>query len=148
VQSLDSSATKARLKAVAISHSETLQWLFDSNVVEFPSWLEDSDNSSSSIYWIQGKPGSGKSTLMKFAMMDPRLLNLLQTSEHLPYVISGFFFHDRGTLEQKSISGMLQELLHSTLLQFSALRQFVQPTYTVLVEAQRSSLPIWNVESL
>lgn len=100
MRSLDSSATKARLKAVAISHNETLQWLFGSNVVDFPSWLQDSDNSSSSIYWIQGKPGSGKSTLMKFAMMDPRLLNLLQTSERLPYVISGFFFHDRGTLEQ------------------------------------------------
>jgi hypothetical protein len=46
------------------------------------------------------------------------------------------------------VSGMLQELLHSIILQSSALRQFVQPIYTVLVEAQRSSLPIWNVESL
>jgi hypothetical protein len=85
---------------------------------------------------------------MKFAMMDSRLLDLLQTSEHLPYIIAGFFFHDRGIMVQKSISGMLQELLHSVLLKSSALRQFVDPTYTALVEAQKTRLPTWDVESL
>jgi hypothetical protein len=148
VRSLDSSATKARLKNVATSHSETLQWLFDTNVVDFSSWLQDPDSSSSPIYWIQGKPGSGKSTLMKFAMMDPRLSDLLQTSEHLPYVISGFFFHDRGTMVQKSMTGMLQELLYSVLVKNPALRQFVNPIYLALVDTQKTKLPTWNVESL
>jgi len=85
---------------------------------------------------------------MKFAVMDSRLSDLLQTSEHLPYVIAGFFFHDRGIMVQKSMSGMLQELLHSILLKSSVLRQFVHPIYTALVETQRTRLPTWDVENL
>lgn len=146
--SLDSAVAKARLKSIAPSHSETLQWLFDSNIVNFSSWLQDSEDRLGPIYWIQGKPGSGKSTLMKFAMMDPRLLELLQSSEDLPYVVAGFFFHDRGIMVQKSVPGMLQEILHSVLLKSSKLRQFVQPIYLELVKVQKTKLPTWDVESL
>jgi hypothetical protein len=85
---------------------------------------------------------------MKFAMMDSRLSDLLQTSEHLPYIVAGFFFHDRGIMEQKSMSGMLQELLHSILLKSPALRQFVHPIYVVLVEVQKTRQPKWDIESL
>jgi hypothetical protein len=133
---------------VAPSHAETLQWVFDSNVVSFSTWLENDLNADGAIYSIQGKPGSGKSTLMKFAMSDPRATNLLQRSEGIPYIIAGFFFHDRGTLMQKSISGMLQELLHSTLVQAPKLGEFIQPIYAGMAAAQRTKTPTWDFEAL
>lgn len=44
----------------------------------FPDWLEGNDKSA---FWITGKPGSGKSTLMKFILSRPELKNHLK--EHL-----------------------------------------------------------------
>lgn len=37
---------------------------------DFPKWLEG--GGAQDIYWITGKPGSGKSTLTKFIAQDPR----------------------------------------------------------------------------
>jgi hypothetical protein len=100
------------------------------------------------IYWIQGKPGSGKSTLMKFAMGHLSTSLLLKRSKNIPYTIAGFFFHDRGSEIQKSISGMLRGLLYSILKQGSQLRQFVHPIYAELIKAQNTKTPDWSFEKL
>src|SRR5450432_3800738 len=84
---------------------------------------------------------------MKFAMSNPRATDLLQKSEGIPYIIAGFF-HDRGTLMQKSISGMLQELLHSTLVQAPKLGEFIQPINAGMAAAQRTKTPTWDFEAL
>ena len=43
---------------------ETFEWMYTkSAIADFPLWLRDPD---ASLYWITGKPGSGKSTLMKY----------------------------------------------------------------------------------
>lgn len=69
-------------------------------------------------YWITGKPGSGKSTLMKFLNSDPR------TRENLTPWIAGrellkasFYFFYGGSDEQKSELGFLLSLLHGLLEQ-------------------------------
>ncbi|KAL6414132.1 hypothetical protein AUP68_00648 [Ilyonectria robusta] len=74
----------------------------------FVSWLRE----GSGIYWINGKPGSGKSTLMKLIRGNP------QTDEHLrhwagniPLVIGHFYFHDRGNDLEKSQIGLFRALL-------------------------------------
>jgi hypothetical protein len=109
------------------------------------------------VFWINGKPGSGKSTLMKFAMSDERTRDLLTTAlrscENLPetrpeWIILGFFFHDRGSHIQKSIEGMLQGVLHQLLSQLPSLLPFVYTIYEDLVKEQRKPNPIWTFDSL
>ncbi|KAI6544642.1 hypothetical protein MCOR05_002186 [Pyricularia oryzae] len=58
-----------RRNNIVESHSDTFRWIFDKSKHEhsqtwssFVDWLQ----SSKKLYWINGKPGSGKSTLMKF----------------------------------------------------------------------------------
>ena len=86
----------------------TYSWLFQ-NTVRFEDWL--SGTLKSPIYWIQGKPGSGKSTVMKYAMQNNKTPNFLARYHRSDWIIAGFFFHDRGSMAQKSLSSMLREVL-------------------------------------
>jgi effector-binding domain-containing protein len=55
----------------------------------FTQWL----HSQQSLYWITGKPGSGKSTLMKYLYNDPRTLeNLELWRKGNQFTMAGFFF--------------------------------------------------------
>ena len=100
------------------------------------------------MYWIQGKPGSGKSTLMKFAMRDPRMTKLLASDGMEQWSLAAFFFHDRGSEKQKTLVGMLQEILRSILQQIPALSRYVIPAYLELVRSQRTRCPSWDFSSL
>lgn len=55
-------------------------WQYDGRIrlasAEFRSWLMSRDP----IYWIYGKPGSGKSTLMKFLATHETMRNLLMSA--------------------------------------------------------------------
>ncbi|KAF8851080.1 hypothetical protein BDZ45DRAFT_808615 [Acephala macrosclerotiorum] len=142
LSSLNNGHTGLRIKNVSDSHARTFRWLYDTNIVTFVTWAQES--SGSPIFWIQGKPGSGKSTLMKFAMKDLRTRAALGAH----YTIAGFFFHDRGSTEQKSLSGMLQEVLYSILVQQRDLRRFVDPIFKDLCKSQHTVSPKWDFEAL
>ena len=139
---------KVRIDDVHEAHEKTFHWLFDPAVVSFRDWLNSEGPGSTPIYWIQGHPGSGKSTLMKFAMRDERLTNILNASDNTAWTIAAFFFHDRGSEIQKSLTGMFQGLLGSILRQLPKLDSLVVPFYLDLVRAQRTRSPTWNLETL
>ncbi|KAM5342890.1 hypothetical protein ACJ41O_013856 [Fusarium nematophilum] len=61
------------------------------------------------VLWIKGKPGSGKSTIMKFAL---RKLPALCGADTQAFA---FFFHGRGHELQRSPLGLLRSLLHQLL---------------------------------
>ena len=140
--------TRARIAEVHEAHEKTFHWLFDPSIVSFSEWLSEESSKKQPIYWVQGKPGSGKSTLMKFAMRDRRMAELLASSGHPHWNFAAFFFHDRGSEIQKTLGGMLQELLHSVLGQIPALSQFIIPCYLELVRSQRTRAPNWDAETL
>ena len=166
--------TRARIGEVHEAHEKTFQWLFDPAIVSFADWLQNPHLEEYPIYWIQGKPGSGKSTLMKFAMRDSRLLELLSpqtggvlelraagTTSMEPdtqsvqgeinyhnWTVAAFFFHDRGSEMQKTLIGMLQEILVSILRQVPALLTFVMPFFFSLNQTQRKRKPKWDFENL
>ncbi|KAI0835164.1 hypothetical protein F5Y06DRAFT_276867 [Hypoxylon sp. FL0890] len=76
----------------------------------FSDWLK----SDSSIYWISGKPGSGKSTLMKYIIENPLTKSALEIWRANPVVLSHFFWKP-GSKMQNSIKGFLCSILHQAL---------------------------------
>ena len=109
----------ARYLQVAKAHQDTFQWIFGDPRVDdsyhwssFANWLQFENG----IFWISGKAGSGKSTLMKFLSDHERTRQLLQLSPHpLSPEIASFYFWNSGTSEQKSLNGLLRTLLHDVL---------------------------------
>lgn len=69
--------------------------------------------SGSGIYWIHGKPGSGKTTLMKHLYDSSLTHSLLQEwAKDERIVKPNFFFWQLGTPEQKTQSGLYRGLLY------------------------------------
>ena len=145
VASLVDEQTETRIREVHEANKKTFQWLFDPSIVSFSSWLRDRSLGASSIYWIQGKPGSGKSTLMKFAMHDQKLWEVLETKQ---CTVAAYFFHDRGSAIQKTLIGMFQQILGSVLTQVPALTPYVVPVYRRIAEAQKTKTPAWSFDAL
>ena len=85
---------------------------------------------------------------MKFAMLDPRMTELLASDDMEQWSLAAFFFHDRGSEKQKTLNGMLQELLRSILQQVPALSRYVLSSYMELVRLQRTRCPSWDFSSL
>ena len=85
---------------------------------------------------------------MKFAMRDPRMTKLLALNDMEQWAFAAFFFHDRGSEKQKTLNGMLQELLRSILQQIPALSRYVLSSYIELVRSQRTRCPSWDFSSL
>jgi ankyrin repeat protein len=95
-----------RLATIATAHSDTCQWLFEGE--KYKAWRHpDALNTDRGFLWLKGKPGAGKSTLMKSARHYGE-------REHSDTVIS-FFFNARGVELQKSTQGMYRSLLYQLL---------------------------------
>ncbi|RSL60102.1 hypothetical protein CEP53_005550 [Fusarium sp. AF-6] len=78
----------------------------------FVDWLESKDP----IYWISGKPGSGKSTLMKFISSNPKTRRLLNKWQPGVQIFSHYFWK-AGSEMQNSLKGLLCSLMHQILYQ-------------------------------
>jgi NACHT domain len=114
LQSLHFSQVNVRYFDIKKAHAKTCEWIFGKT--SFIDWLR-SDNGHP--YWISGKAGSGKSTLMKFTCNDPRTMENLQRWAAVQNVFLGsHFFWSAGTPMQKSQKGMLQTLLFQVLSQY------------------------------
>jgi hypothetical protein len=116
--SLRFSSIRVRHNAVKKAHADTFEWIFRSSEVKFKEWLD----SGNGIYWIQGKAGSGKSTLMRYlAENDKTELALQFWSGSDELSIASHFFWNAGNMMQKSQQGLLQTLLYQVLRQFPVL---------------------------
>ncbi|KAI8258561.1 hypothetical protein K4K56_007022 [Colletotrichum sp. SAR 10_98] len=103
VSSLDYTSRPIRLDSIPQAHQDTLQWAFDSRLA---NWFL----SGSGTFWISGKPGSGKSTFMKFISKHTRTKELLETwaAEQMPLRMCLFI---DGLDEYDSNHGELCEVL-------------------------------------
>ncbi|GAB7326361.1 hypothetical protein MBLNU13_g10396t2 [Cladosporium sp. NU13] len=102
-----------RREQVHQAHQETFKWIFDDgNKTGFAEWLSSGDG----IFWINGKPASGKSTLIKFITEDKRLEELLALwTRSSPMVLASFYFWVAGSPLQRSLVGLYRTLLHQML---------------------------------
>lgn len=79
---------------------DTCEWIFVHPI--FLRWFD-----GTGILWIKGKPGSGKSTLMK-SILD----HLQNVSNHLNSLLVSLFVYGQGSELQKSPLGLFRSLLH------------------------------------
>ncbi|KAI1807707.1 hypothetical protein F4811DRAFT_549472 [Daldinia bambusicola] len=109
LRSLYFTGIAVRHKNIAEAHARTFAWVFKRKPPEFVDWLKNSPNG---IFWIQGKPGSGKSTLMKFlSNHDSTRTNLEPWAEDKELVMARYFFWNAGSPLQKSREGLFRSLL-------------------------------------
>jgi hypothetical protein len=107
-----------RYETVADAHQRTFEWIFQGPQVSRTPWSNFTEwlRTGSGVYRIQGKAGSGKSTLMRF-IADHQLTrqNLSLWSPNGTTEVAAFFFWSSGVLEQRSHTGLLRSLLYEIL---------------------------------
>jgi hypothetical protein len=114
-ESLKYAAMSNRYESLPEAHPQTFERAIhdsnDNNVSweNLATWLK----TGTGIYWIGGKPVSGKSTLMKHFYDDERTYRYLHQwartggTKDTPLGLATFFFWNSGSFEQRSQSGML-----------------------------------------
>ena len=102
------------------AHAETFGWIFTRDSEQnaprhhYVEWLE----SGNGVYWISGKAGSGKSTLMKFLYTHDQTRRSLQTwAGEKDLVTAEYFFWNAGSKMQKSQEGLFRSILFELLRQ-------------------------------
>lgn len=110
-----------RKDSVSPAHVKTLQWALkpaceregrEAEWDDLSEWLR----SGTGLYWICGKAGSGKSTLMKYLHDNPDTRAPLEAwAGDLPLSTGSFFFWGLGRQEQKSLEGLSRALLYQLL---------------------------------
>ena len=156
-----------REEAIPAAYTTTFEWLFNphsgqgathpadpsdntASWASFTSWLEADTRD---IYWITGKPGSGKSTLMKFLAHHPKLSKHLSTwAGAVPVIIASFYSWNAGADLQRSFEGLLRGLLFQCLQQRPELTAKVcsrrWACLQVLGAGTNAALPEWNLPEL
>jgi len=143
--SLKFPSLNARRNQIANPHSSTFNWIFDppdadgdgdddDNVAfnlrvnqiaaRFCAWLSTPEQP---LFWISGKPGSGKSTLIKMISSDPRTTEQLMTSGSS--IILSHFIWSAGHPMEAKIKGLLCSLLHQLIDAVPDLTSHIIHTY-------------------
>ncbi|ERF76557.1 hypothetical protein EPUS_05830 [Endocarpon pusillum Z07020] len=133
LRSLNYSEARVRFQNVEPAYEKTYKWLFHDRL-GLTDWLQGKTRSS--MFWLRGKPGSGKSTAMKFIMTHPLTRELLEKYHLKSWIVAGYFFHDRGTSAQKTAVSFLREILYQILLDRRDLFGVVYPVFKQLEENQ------------
>ncbi|KAJ3163477.1 hypothetical protein HDU86_000056 [Geranomyces michiganensis] len=164
------SSTDDREAQIGEKYAQTFSWVFDHH---FGSWLGEAEgrlgrndlqvddeefNAASRthggrVFWINGLPGSGKSTLMRYIHQSIRLGQALQPWTADKPEIASFFFWESGTILQRSQEGVLRSLLAQLLCACPVLIPQVFPALWTLLwncdTAERvRSLAEWPLDRL
>ncbi|KAK8029535.1 hypothetical protein PG993_010826 [Apiospora rasikravindrae] len=112
---LDFPQINARKDAIRAQQGKTCCWF-----LTHPKYLNWTDLNShgalySSLLWLRGKAGAGKSTLMKFLYSKAK-------NRRSGATVVSFFFNARGDYLEKSITGMYRSLLKQILTHLPGLQ--------------------------
>ncbi|KAK1830626.1 hypothetical protein QBC39DRAFT_331433 [Podospora conica] len=111
-----------RYDMVSEAADTTFDWIFDNQgnkmasssalVRRLKDWLAQ----GTGVFHISGKPGAGKSTLMKYLCTHDQTRQKLRSwSDPHPLIMANFFFWKPGRPEQKNQDGMMRSLLYQIL---------------------------------
>lgn len=136
IKSLCFPSMEERESCVRKAHPKTFDWLFEEKesngnangedpTVSMLDWLRTYNG----VFWISGKAGSGKSTLMKYFYNHRKTLTALRAwAGNKQLFTAHFFFWHAGTEMQKSQQGLLRTLLYHMLRQCPSLARKVCPS--------------------
>ncbi|KAJ4365171.1 hypothetical protein N0V83_008789 [Neocucurbitaria cava] len=131
-----------REESISPAHARTFHWALKRPTSEVPwddfsSWLRH----DSGIYWISGKAGSGKSTLMKYLFYHPKTRDLLTTwAGNTSCSLIRHYFWSLGSDEQKSQEGLTQALLYQILSSNRTLIEEALPTMWTQLRSTESEV--------
>lgn len=144
---------QTREEAISKSFPATYSWIFKDEPPKtddaptwhsFSSWLKDE---SEKHYWITGKPGSGKSTIMKLILQERSVRDSLsQSLGSMRLVLVKYYAWLAGTTFQKSIDGLKRTILFQALQQYPGLAPVLAPRRWAFCQVLRSisDLPVWD----
>jgi AAA ATPase domain len=142
LRSLSYDGMDNREERIAEAYGETFKWVFEDSSKDQRKWSNFKDwlISDSQLYWVTGKPGSGKSTLMKYicypeegddqakAKAPSRCTKFLREwARNCHLIIGSFFFWNSGMPLQMQQEGLLRTLLVQILGQIPHLIQTATP---------------------
>ena len=136
----------ARRQLLGRPAENTCRWLFEHET--YQGWFTGrSRDQTYGLLWLKGKPGSGKSTLMKQAFSQAAL-----GQGGSDYGTASFFFNAKGGYLEHSSLGLFRSALHQLLPGYrDCLRQFtkmwVERQEAILASHQHDVI-IWREEEL
>lgn len=120
LESLYFEQEKDRYDDIDSAHRGTFEWIYSEppsgatgvTWSNFHDWLRN----DTGIYWVSGKAGSGKSTLMKLLATDKRTRDpLLRWAADGRLLFLSFYSWNPGTPLQKSLEGLFRSILLQVL---------------------------------
>ncbi|KAH7086982.1 hypothetical protein FB567DRAFT_526687 [Paraphoma chrysanthemicola] len=103
IASLHFKQRDARLLTLKSAQTRTCRWLLKNT--HYKDWMNaDKLKQHHGFFWIKGKPGTGKSIMMKFLFSEAK--KVMKRS-----LVLSFFFNARGGSLEKSTSGLYRALL-------------------------------------
>ena len=153
IDSLAFETIQGREEAIPKALEKTFSWIVKRNPTEldgkllwssFPEWLEHDIHQP---YWITGKPGSGKSTLMKFILQHPLVHSHLQKwAINCDLLVTRYYAWNAGSDLQKSCEGLRRTLLYQALKLKPWLISKVAPRrWSLFVTLRRTTeMPAWQ----
>jgi ankyrin repeat protein len=137
LKSLQFDQIEARCMAIQEPHARTCEWIFKD-----PTYLAWHDATKLEYHhgflWIKGRPGTGKSTLIKSVMNNVR--DTVKGS-----TVVSFFFNARGEELERSTLGMYRSLLLQLLVQYPSLEKVLD---TLGLAERNFTTHSWSIESL
>ncbi|KAF4878205.1 putative ankyrin repeat protein [Colletotrichum siamense] len=125
--SLEFDQLYSRQISINAAHNKTCRWFLQSP--EYNAWLKPEIFAEHhGLLWIRGKPGAGKSTIMKY------LYTNMSTTRGSQTTIACFFFNAQGENLERSLEGMYRSLLLQLLQGYTELQSVLDD---VVVQDER-----------
>lgn len=147
---------KHRQDEIAAAEDDTFTWIHEHNApghvsdapgaATFSTWVQRAPE----VFWIKGKAGSGKSTIMKRLVNSNTTLRMLSqvdiTSE--VYIASYFWYQLSGHCLQNTIEGALRSLIYQILKQDNQIAMQVAMDILPTDSLRSGKIADWTFESL
>lgn len=117
LESLSFPKKNYRFAIIEPAYQQTCRWLFETR--EYTRWRDHNlRRAHNRTLWLKGKPGTGKSTIIKCAVEYANSMYPNERNIH-------FFFNARGEKLEKCTEGMFRSLLHQVAQDVPSLLQSI-----------------------